>query len=131
MSSHVGSEVSRKVGLRLFGAAAGVLALVAVLAGADRAAAHGPKCGPAGQHIAYLAYNYPITATGCTAGAGAAKYGDVMTCSGFSSSLRAKWTHTVARENDSTGGCLFMCTSGDCFVGNNGLPVELLHFAVD
>jgi hypothetical protein len=32
---------------------------------------------------------------------------------------------------DTTGGCIFMCTSGDCRVGNDGLPVELLQFGVE
>jgi hypothetical protein len=32
---------------------------------------------------------------------------------------------------DAVGGCIFMCTSGDCRVGNDGLPVELLQFGVE
>jgi hypothetical protein len=32
---------------------------------------------------------------------------------------------------DAVGGCIFMCASGDCRVGNDGLPVELLQFGVE
>ncbi len=43
----------------------------------------------------------------------------------------ARWPSTTARIGDSTGGCIFKCSSGDCKVDQNGLPVELLHFGVE
>ncbi len=45
--------------------------------------------------------------------------------------LTAKWANTSARVNDSTGGCVFVCDSGTCRVGNDGLPVELMQFGVE
>ncbi len=73
--------------------------------------------------------------TGCTSGIaqGAAVLCARVTGSSSSSFnvLRAQWVSSAARNGDSTGGCSFMCASGDCFVGNNGLPVELLRFGVE
>lgn len=44
----------------------------------------------------------------------------------------ARWPSSAARIMDSVGGCSFTCASGgDCFVGNDGLPVELLGFGVE
>ena len=40
------------------------------------------------------------------------------------------WNSATARQNDATGGCIFVCTGGTCKVGQDGLPVELLEFSV-
>ncbi len=45
--------------------------------------------------------------------------------------LLATWPDTGIRTMDAVGGCLFMCSTGDCRVGSDGLPVELLHFGVE
>lgn len=45
--------------------------------------------------------------------------------------LFARWEDTAARLGDAGGGCSFMCGGGDCFLGNDGLPVELLRFGVE
>jgi hypothetical protein len=37
----------------------------------------------------------------------------------------------AGRTSDPMGGCVFMCASGDCRVGNEGLPVDLLSFGVE
>ncbi len=72
-----------------------------------------------------------LIGTGC---AGAFK-GDATGCSVVVTApfplLRATWPNTMARTEDPTGGCSFMCQNGDCVVRNNGLPVELLHFGVE
>ncbi len=74
-------------------------------------------------------------ATGCTAGvpSGAATGCERRTYDSFSPSnhFSAVWPIGTARANDPTGGCSFMCDSGDCRVGNDGLPVELLQFGVE
>ena len=54
----------------------------------------------------------------------------------YSSSLMqvsfiAAWIGTPTRLADTMGGCHFICPGGDCYVRNNGLPVELLNFGVD
>ena len=45
----------------------------------------------------------------------------------------ASWPNTALRTQDSTGGGIFSCNGGAtrCKVGNDGLPVELLHFKVE
>lgn len=78
---------------------------------------------------------FPSTVhTGCTAGvpSGAATMciGNTAGSPGMNTFI-AFWVNTVARTGDATGGCSFMCTSGDCRVGNDGLPVELLDFGVE
>ena len=45
--------------------------------------------------------------------------------------FRATWPSTTARLADATGGCDFTCPGGQCRVGQNGLPVELLDFYID
>ena len=69
-----------------------------------------------------------ITATGCDSGAPS---GAANVCDNGGSILLARWPSPAARAADSVGGCIFMCTGGDCRVGNDGLPVELLQFGVD
>lgn len=62
----------------------------------------------------------------------AAKVGPVVAfCTVISAGFRARWSNLAARTGDSTGGCSFMCGANSCFVGNDGLPVELLGFGVD
>jgi hypothetical protein len=82
-----------------------------------------------------LAVVFPPTLhTGCTAGvpSGAATGCWARTnMSTTDNSFSALWPNEVARMMDSTGGCIFMCASGDCRVGNDGLPVELLQFGVE
>jgi hypothetical protein len=77
----------------------------------------------------YGAWTQMGSAVGCTAGipSGAAK-----SCVYFSNGPYriAYWPSLTARIVDTVGGCIFMCTSGDCRVGNDGLPVELLQFGV-
>lgn len=76
-------------------------------------------------------------ATGCTAGVPS---GDATACvrSTQSSSpsanfFRAIWPNASARTMDAVGGCRWACgtPSAGCRVGNDGLPVELLTFAID
>jgi hypothetical protein len=73
--------------------------------------------------------------TGCTTGAvtDTSPVGNANTCfvGGSGMSLNAIWANMTARDADSTGGCIFMCPSGTCKVGNDGLPVELLSFGVE
>ncbi len=74
--------------------------------------------------------------TGCTAASpsGAATQCNLTTNSGvpYFNALVAVWPSAAARTNDPVGGCVFMCNNtGTCRVGNDGLPVELLHFAVE
>ncbi len=45
--------------------------------------------------------------------------------------LQAVWPNGAAKAGDESGGCQFNCTGGSCFMGNNGLPVELLQFGVE
>lgn len=45
--------------------------------------------------------------------------------------FNARWANESARIADTMGGCVFMCTSYTCRVGNDGLPVELLGFGVE
>ncbi len=84
-----------------------------------------------------LAATFPTTAhTGCTVGV---PMGAAVSCVrltmevtySYENKFLAGWNSTNARLLDATGGCSFMCTSGDCFVGNDGLPVELLRFGVE
>ncbi len=46
-------------------------------------------------------------------------------------SLHATWPMSTIRLADANGGCNFMCQTGNCFVGNDGLPVELLRFGIE
>jgi hypothetical protein len=43
----------------------------------------------------------------------------------------AFWPSPAARTMDATGGCVFTCPGGTCKVGSDGLPVELMNFAID
>jgi len=76
----------------------------------------------------------PNSHTGCTAGVPS---GDAVQCrrttagTTYQNKFFASWPSTAARTMDATGGCIFMCASGDCRVGNDGLPVELLQFGVE
>ncbi len=78
---------------------------------------------------------YPTTHTGCTQGvpSGAATdcHANTMSFVKTNNAFRVTWPSTGARLGDNTGGCAFMCTSGDCVVRNDGLPVELLSFGVE
>ncbi len=72
--------------------------------------------------------------TGCTGGMVS---GDATSCARLTNSAAwanffiAKWASTSARTMDTTGGCVFVCNTGTCRVGNDGLPVELLRFGVE
>ncbi len=59
--------------------------------------------------------------------------GDASTCVTYVSGTRvAFWLNTAARLADDVGGCIFKCgPSTQCKVGNDGLPVELLHCGVE
>ena len=59
--------------------------------------------------------------------------GDATKALGSSSLFLASWPNTALRTQDSTGGGIFSCNGGAtrCKVGNDGLPVELLHFNVE
>lgn len=64
--------------------------------------------------------------------------GDAFSCrvntmglNSSSNGLTAVWRSAALRSTDLTGGCIFMCTTGDCRVGNDGLPVELSQFGVE
>jgi hypothetical protein len=50
-----------------------------------------------------------------------------------SSRFVVTWSSTAERTQDATGGGIFSCNGGAtrCKVGNDGLPVELLHFKVE
>ncbi len=88
----------------------------------------------AGSSFAQVFAFHDSSHTGCTAGvpSGAAISCDRVTTKGsFSNRLQAGWYSQFARTQDAVGGCSFMCTSGDCRVGNDGLPVELLQFGVE
>lgn len=73
--------------------------------------------------------------TGCTNGVllGNATSCNIQTTLATSSlnAFLAAWGMTTTRTMDISGGCSFMCASGDCRVGNDGLPVELLRFGVE
>ncbi len=73
--------------------------------------------------------------TGCTAGvpSGAANGCFRITVAATTNMnvFRADWLNEAARLADSTGGCVFMCTTGSCRVGNDALPVELLSFGIE
>lgn len=85
-------------------------------------------------NVAFAASFPPASHTGCTLGvpSGAATQCSRATMGESPSSnfFFARWPSVAARTGDTTGGCSFMCTSGDCRVGRDGLPVELLEFAV-
>lgn len=101
-------------------------------AGPGPCAANQPIAGGASAQVA----GFPATMhTGCTAGQVS---GDAVSCAlvttntnSLGNFFRAIWASGAARTNDSAGGCSFMCGTGDCRVGMNGLPVELLHFGVE
>ncbi len=73
--------------------------------------------------------------TGCSPGlyAGAATYcfRHTLAPSGPGNQFFVRWPSVTARTMDDTGGCSFMCNTGNCRVGNDGLPVELLSFGVE
>ncbi len=77
-----------------------------------------------------------LAAFGClallvaAAPAGAGLYGAVAFCVAGTAgtftmqtdmwNLAAFWSSTPVRTGDVAGGCLFMCSSGNCFVGSDG-----------
>ncbi len=140
-----GHSSRRKSLTRLHGVSRGLLAalLVAVLcipASALAAACpgypdpYGNYLTAANQTRATMTPSRPLYAfigTGCTHAA----MGDATVCdavaAGNGAWLFAWWPYTSVRTGDATGGCSFMCQNGDCFVGNDGLPVELLRFGVE
>lgn len=77
----------------------------------------------------------PEVHTGCTSGVPS---GDASMCfkvtdnpTSFVNAFFATWPSPTARTSDPNGGCSFMCATGNCRVGNDGLPVELLQFGVE
>jgi len=115
-------------------------ALILLSPSATTTAAAGP--GPCSANTQYptsryaLARSWPSTLhTGCTAGVPS---GDATNCNAITDHhnvgvnlFGATWPSQSARIMDAVGGCIFMCASGDCRVGNDGLPVELLQFGVE
>jgi len=106
---------------------------------ATTTAAAGPGPCEADDPYASGAYAYAdsflaTVHTGCTAGVpSGAAIGCIAVTNGAGllNFFAARWPSAAARTMDTTGGCIFMCTSGDCRVGNDGLPVELLQFGVE
>ncbi len=76
--------------------------------------------------------------SGCT-GTNAVKVGAAVSCQRVIhgptytiTTFIAAWLSSAARTGDASGGCRFPCAGGQtCFVGNDGLPVELLGFRVE
>ena len=108
------------------------------LGAATAAMAQGPCAASrhSGDSSSALAITFAVSQhTGCDSGtpSGAATHCDRETYHPTASRnfLSAKWPSPNARSMDAVGGCLFMCTSGNCRVGNDGLPVELLEFGVE
>lgn len=69
--------------------------------------------------------------SGCTGMAQGAATGCNVNINTSSAYLSARWPSASALQGDSTGGCTFNCENGSCFVGNDGLPVELLRFGIE
>lgn len=99
--------------------------------------AHAQPCGGSAIVDSDLASNFRsgvmATKSQCTAGSpvGAAT-NCFRTLSASVQHFVAYWPSSAARAGDATGGCVFMClTGGNCRVGNDGLPVELLQFGVE
>ena len=115
-------------------------ALILLSPSATTTAAAGP--GPCSANTQFYTQRYAIASnwaatvhTGCTAGvpSGAATNCIAITDHhmGGGNLFAATWVSPTARTMDAVGGCIFMCASGDCRVGNDGLPVELLQFGVE
>jgi len=115
-------------------------ALILLSPSATTTAAAGPgNCNAYSHNVTTrfaFAFTFPSTVhTGCTDGVPS---GDATNCSAVTDAAHieenhfsATWPSQAARMMDAVGGCIFMCTSGDCRVGNDGLPVELLQFGVE
>ncbi len=74
---------------------------------------------------------HSFVGTGCDSSPAGLADSCLVADTAFSLMLVAIWASTGERSGDATGGCTFMCQFGDCFVGNDGLPVELMHFGVE
>ncbi len=119
---------------------AGVVAFQVVLVASSvgpASAGPGPCAGPntaaAGGTASVAGFNATVH-TWCTTGvpSGDATYCDRNTAGAMNANVFvARWASTSARLLDETGGCSFMCSSGDCRVGRDALPVELLQFGVE
>ncbi len=133
---------------RLSAAARRRAALVAMLAAGLFMGGLAPSCPPEGHaqgpceaqwHIvngrtALATGFYSSAHTGCDQGApsGAATGCEAVILPwGDSNKFWAWWPSTAARTGPNPGGCHFECATGDCFVGHDGLPVELLSFGVE
>lgn len=115
-------------------AAIAAVGLATLLGAGD---AHAQPCpGMSAVGVVHVAYNAGIPSTvSCAPGT---PVGAAIMCAHAQmfpttamNVLIAYWANTAARTMDAAGGCAFMCNTGDCHVGNNGLPVELLVFGLE
>ena len=100
------------------------------------ASAGGPPCpgNPGSTNRKAWVADFPDSVT-CTAGVPVSEAVSCVKNTGMAAQptnfLQATWPSFLVRIGDSVGGCSFVCNTGACFVGNDGLPVELLTFGVD
>lgn len=129
--------ISKFTGLKTLALTAAILA-TGLFSGAPSAVA-GPGSCAANSHMALASQAVAISFSaalhsGCTngipSGAVTGCYRQTNSATMYNDFL-AVWPSTAARTMDLSGGCSFMCTSGDCRVANDGLPVELLQFGVE